>query len=273
MFKQIIAGSVLAASVLASVAAYADASIMMFPQNVKFEKGQKTATVTLLNRGDATGLYELSFIDKFMTEDGGLVDWDEKEKGSKAPWTLANKARFSPRRVQLAPGQSQIIKIALRPRGKVDEKEYASHLKILVADGNIDKKLDEDLLGADGQKNEAKVAVQTRQAMAIPVIWKNTTEAAKTSLGEAKIAENMLDVTIKREGVASSRGLLRAKDSKGEIIGAASVVIYPNLEKKISQIAINEPYSAAQLKGQKITLQYVDEDDDTVVLFEDSVQL
>ena len=83
----------------------------------------------------------------------------------------------------------------------------------------------------------------------------------------------LVDPTINREGMSSARGLLRAKDSKGEIIGAASVVIYPNLEKKTSQIAINEPYSAAKLKGQKITLEYVDEDDDTVVLFQDSVQL
>ncbi len=78
--------------------AQAGAVLFIHPTLVLFEDNERSATITLSNRGDQTGTFEMSWTDMTMNADGGLVKYE-----GEAPWSLQSYVRYSPRRVTLEP--------------------------------------------------------------------------------------------------------------------------------------------------------------------------
>lgn len=105
-------------------AALAEARLMVSPTRVVFEGNMRTTEVTLINSGDSTGTFRISFERKRMTAEGGYVDVPENEEGMFADPYI----RFSPRQVTLPPGKSQTVRLMLRKPGDLAQGEYRSHM-------------------------------------------------------------------------------------------------------------------------------------------------
>ena len=127
MHRAILLSLTLSLTLLISGRADADASLFIYPTLVMFEGNTVSAEVTIANRGDESGTFEIDWANMEMTPEGGLVRHDEP-----VPWSVQPFLRYSPRRVTLAPSESQVVKIALRRDDTVPEGEYYSHMRVVT---------------------------------------------------------------------------------------------------------------------------------------------
>ncbi len=70
-------------SLISTPPARADAVLFIYPTLVMFEGNQRSAEITLTNRGDQTGTFEMSWSDMTMTPEGGLAKFE-----GQAPWSV-----------------------------------------------------------------------------------------------------------------------------------------------------------------------------------------
>lgn len=213
--------------------------LFVYPTIIMFEGTERSATITLTNRGDAIGTFETSWSNLAMTPEGGLVKTEDP------PWSVQSYVRYSPRRVTLEPSESQVIKIALRREQDVAEGEYYSHFKILTLNS-------EDLVTGtketvEAPKESSAVRIRARSAVAIPIIWRNSRTTPSATIESVGIdADNhQINVDVRREGKLSVRGFLHvvgtAPDGKRTPLAeVVPLVIYPTLDHRMTAIKLND---------------------------------
>ncbi len=235
-------------AIMSLVPSLAQASAVLFihPTLIVFEGNERSGTITVSNRGDETGTYEMSWTDMTMTPDGGLV----KHKGP-APWSLQSYVRYSPRRVTLAPLESQVIRIAVRRGLDVPEGEYYSHFRVLTLNS-------EDPSTAEANTTEevaATVIIEARSAVAIPVVWRNSRSSSSASIDAVRVDQNtnQLSIDVLRHGLLSVRGYLHvfetaADGARSPLAEPVPLVIYANLDARTMTVELNDGVSAGSLE-------------------------
>lgn len=230
---------------LAPALAQAGAVLFIHPTLVIFEGKERSATLTLTNRGDATGTFEMSWTNMTMTPNGGLMRYE----GGNPPWSVESFVRYSPRRVTLEPLQSQVIRIAVRRGIDVPEGEYYSHFRVLTL--NSQDPLAEEEEGAP-ERPASSVLIEARSAVAIPIIWRNSSDEASASIESVRVDNeaNQLSVDVRRNGKLSVRGYLHVFETKADgarvaLAEPVPLVIYPNLEARTMAIKLNDGVLAA----------------------------
>lgn len=225
--------------------AQAGAVLFIHPTLVVLEENERSATVTISNRGDQTGTFEMSWADMTMTPDGGLVKHD-----GPAPWSLQSYVRYSPRRVTLAPLEAQVVRIALRRGSNVPEGEYYSHFRVLTLNSEDPSAAEEDT----SEPVAAAVVIEARSAVAIPIVWRNSRASSSASIEAVRIDQdtNQLSVDVQRHGPVSVRGYLHVLDTtsgtRQPLAAPVPLVIYPNLDARTMTIELNDGIMAANLK-------------------------
>jgi len=238
---------------LSPASARADAVLFIYPTLVMFEENQRSAEVTLANRGDQTGTFEMSWSDLTMTSGGGLV----KHEGQ-APWSVQPYVRYSPRRVTLAPSESQIIKIALRPGQNIPAGEYYSHFRVLTLNS---ENLSPENPDADEPGAAAAVAIEARTAVAIPIIWRNSPTTSSASIESVRMDRdaNRLTVDVRRHGQLSVRGYLHVFETAPDgtrsfLAETVPLVIYPSLDARTTAIELKDGVLAHSLpRGTEVS--------------------
>ena len=89
--------------------------LLVAPIKLDFENRTRSGTVKVLNRGSEEVTYRVSFAPLL-----------EKDKGEDAQGWV----RFSPRRLKLAPGEHQTVRIVLRKPADLPTGEYTARLMI-----------------------------------------------------------------------------------------------------------------------------------------------
>ena len=107
-----------------SASLQAAGSLLVTPTRIVFEQRDRSAQVTLVNQSDQTSNFRISFIRQNMTEDGEFLPVPEGQDGMFSDSMI----RYSPRQVSLPPGQSQVIRLALRRPADLADGEYRSHM-------------------------------------------------------------------------------------------------------------------------------------------------
>ena len=234
----------LAVVALAPALARAGAVLLMYPTEVVFEDNQRSAEITLSNRGDQTGTFEMSWAHMTMTPEGGLVKYD-----GQPPWSVQPHVRYSPRRVTLEPLESQVIKIALRRGQDVPEGEYYSHFRVLTL-----RSEDPSAEQANDDEPAAAFSITARSAVAIPVIWRNSRDRSSASIESVRIYQdaNKLTVDVRRHGLLSVRGYLHLLDSvpdgtRSSLAEPVPLVIYPSIDARATTIELNDGVRADSL--------------------------
>ncbi len=236
----------LAVIALAPALAGAGSVLLIYPTEVVFEGNQRSAEVTLTNRGDQTGTFEMSWTNMTMNSDGRVV----KHQGP-APWSVQSHVRYSPRRVKLEPGEFQTIRIAVRRGQDVPEGEYYSHFKVLTLQSE-----DPSIDGADVDELAAvpTVSIRARTAVAIPIIWRNSRAKSSASIESVRVDldANKLSVDVRRHGQLSVRGYLHilgmAPDGmRGFLAEPVPLIIYPSIDARTMTIELNDGIRAGSL--------------------------
>jgi P pilus assembly chaperone PapD len=216
---------------------WASAELFIYPTLVILEGAERSASITLTNRGDQIGTFETSWSVLAMSPEGGLIAAEDD-----VPWSIQPYVRYSPRRVRLEPGGSQVIKIALRRDQVAAEGEYWGHFRVLTLNS-------EDLpseSASDGSTEalvspgpEPGISITARSAVAIPIIWRNSQQSSAPEIESAAVDPegHELTISVRRLGKLSTRGFVHVlgRTQGGEITVLADpvpLVIYPNLERR-----------------------------------------
>ncbi len=239
----------LAIASLVPALAKAGAVLFIHPTLVMFEGTDRSATITLTNRGDETGTFEMSWSNMTMTPSGGLVKYE-----GDAPWSVQSYVRYSPRRVTLEPLQSQVVRIAVRRGLDVPEGEYYSHFRVLTLNSEqVSLEIDDD--DRSDEQASSAVVIDARSAVAIPIVWRNSRDSSSASIEAVRIDPdaNKLSVDVRRHGQLSVRGYLQvietaADGTQNALAAPVPLVIYPNIEARTMSIELNDGVLAASLK-------------------------
>jgi len=115
----------LASMVLLPLFVKAQGDLLVTPRRVVFEGNKQIEEITLANTGQDTAFYSISFLQYHMTEDGSFEEITEPKPGQKFAGPML---RYFPRSIELAPGESQVMRMQLRRLPNMEEGEYRSHL-------------------------------------------------------------------------------------------------------------------------------------------------
>ncbi|MBB1380189.1 molecular chaperone [Pseudoalteromonas sp. SR43-2] len=217
------------------------ANLLISPTRIEFDDRQRVAKIILINSSDDYKTYRLEWQEKQAKQSGG---YKTLKAVAENPKSLSNMIRMSPSQVRLAPGERQIVKLALRKPKDLAINEYRSHLlfKALPSDSKV-----KESEGVGVNVNfilSYSIPVILRQGkLASPNVHIEELKLAKTKSGKV----DSIEFTMARNGKYSSFGKLEAyfkaksdeKEKKVSILNDFS--IYPELNTKSLSMSLLEP--------------------------------
>ncbi len=239
-------------------AAYAN--IMITPTRVVFDERDRYAVVNLINGSDETKVYLLEW--KFMRMQEGSGGYERLEE----PFTdfdLSQYVDFSPRRVTLAPGAVQKVRLALRRPADVPTGDYHIHLKF-----KLEEMEPSQVIVSNGGKN-ISTAVKVNVSYTIPVIARfgevqASAEIERIDMGRDQDSGKLyVEVPVARSGTHAVLGYLRVfhldKAGNERLIGEISNAhIFPEINKRIFKVQLNDEIQGGRLR---VELRHLDKDD------------
>ncbi len=232
-------------------------NVQLFPTWVVFEGRTRSATVTLINSGDETATYRISFKNMRMTEAGGYEPVEEPVSGEKF---AADYIRYSPRQVVLEPGKGQVIRLLLRKKKDMGDGEYRSHLYVHTV---LPKDFGKSLEKPDRKKDEVSVNIVPIFGITIPVIVRKGNTSATVKLKDLVLhplekdrGRQKFSMTFSRQGNRSIYGdvsVTYQPSGGGKELEVARVngiwVLDPNAIRKLS-FDLTPPEGVALEKGK-----------------------
>lgn len=219
--------------------------VLVAPTRVVFEGRQRTAQLTVVNRGNAPALYRVTLVRMRMTPSGSIT---YVSKGLPGEFFADSLVRFSPRQILLNPGVPQTIRLLLRVPEGLPDGEYRSHLHIR----EIPTLAREDPAAADSAGRGWQVRMRPLVGAAIPVIVRHGVTAAALRLSDLRLAsardtvgDAQLSVRINRSGTRSVYGdavvTYAPSDGTPTVVGAMyGLAVYTPDSSRTIQIPLKE---------------------------------
>jgi hypothetical protein len=189
---------------IGSSTAFAQGDLLISPLRVIFEGSKKSQEISLANVGKDSATYSVSIVDIRMKDDGSFETITTPDTGQRFAGPYM---RFFPRKVTLAPNESQVVKIQLMKTSSMEPGEYRSHLYFRAVP-------DEKPLGdKTPDKDSTKISIQLKPIFGIttPVIIRVGENNADVSLSDANITtgenkKQIVGLTFNRTGNMSVYG-------------------------------------------------------------------
>lgn len=252
-----------------SFKAEAQGDLMVTPSRVVFEGNKQKEVLYLLNMGKETTTYSVSFVQKSMKEDGSFVDIIEAEPGQQFADPYL---RIFPRRITLAPKESQTIVLQYRRKADMESGEYRSHLyfrseKDYTALG--DKSVDKD-------SKSLSVQLIPVFGMSIPVIIRTGETDVAATLNNLKLQTqdqtvSTLTFTINRTGNISLYGdivvqFIPEKGKPYDIANLNGVGVYTSINKRNISLKLDID-TAKSLTNGMLRVTYSSNGDSKAVVY------
>lgn len=237
------------------------ADLNISPKRVVFDEGERSATVYVFNQGDKPATYTVDMVDRVMLEDGRIV------AATEAPSVKVSSAspfvQYTPRRVTLAPKESQSIRVRVRvPDGA---GEYRTHLTVTALPP-------EDVGFTASQavqpgSNDVALQVVALFSISIPVIVRQGDVDARAAIekpapvaAQDGLPHGGLSLDLVRLGASSVYGDIEIRAGKGSaetVIGAVrGVAVYAELPRR----TVIVPLAAPLKRGEPLRIVYRDDD-------------
>ncbi|MBQ4813986.1 molecular chaperone [Pseudoalteromonas luteoviolacea] len=211
------------------------ASLMISPTRVVFDERQRTAKVFLINNSQEEKTYRLGWKEKHALPTGGYRDLTPDEVG---PWRLSHLIRMTPKQVHLAPGERQLVKLALRRKQGMAVGEYRSHLFFQALP--TEKSTTSQAIGINlNMILSYSIPVLYRKNAALPMVKLNGVQIIKN---EAK--KQFIQVSLQRLGDASTFGKIQVdwKSREGQpwqrVSVANNFAIYPEVQNAVIELNV-----------------------------------
>ncbi len=182
----------------------AQGDLLIFPKRVVFDGKKKVEKLILSNTGKDSAVYNISFIQRKMTEFGRLEAISEPDSGQ---YFATPYLRVYPRRVTLAPNETQTVKVQVINANNIEDGEYRSHLYFRPEKNN--KPLGQQRKAVDSTR--VSVKLEAIFGISIPTIIKKGKSNTVTSISELNYTnENssgyFLNFSLNRSGNMSTYG-------------------------------------------------------------------
>jgi Na+-transporting methylmalonyl-CoA/oxaloacetate decarboxylase gamma subunit len=263
-------------------------NINIFPKRVVLDRGARSAIVYLYNKGTAPGTFNIQLVDRVMLPNGEIVDVAEVgarpelkpyiEKLQSAKPMLV----ISPRRVTLAAGKTQAIRVRIGPTPNsvaversseaATAVEYRTHLTISSVPSR-DIGITAEEVATDSIK-DIDVRITTSFGISIPVILRPTAPDVRGRIVNLTLARDriaidetnraryiaVLNFDIERLGLNSLFGHVEARGASdmrdAPPLGVArGVGVYP----EIAHRNVSLPLNRIPLSGEKIAIVFKDD--------------
>ncbi len=227
------------------------ANITLLPTRVIFGDRDRFAEVTLVNTSDKASVYNIDWQFYKMLESGpGYKQVD----ASLTEFDLTKHIVFTPRKVTLAPGAKQKVRIALRRPPEIPPGEYRAHLTF--SDGG--SPLDSGVGQNDSNKGQqrAGATVDVKIGFSIPIILDVGTPDVAANIDSLSLERDekgnlMGRITISRSGGPyGAIGHLFIYNDKDEVVGEVSNAhIFPEVNKREYVLGLDEAKMSGSLRA------------------------
>lgn len=259
------------------VMAQGAADLNISPKRVVFSGTNRSTLVYVFNRGTAPASYAVDLSDRVMLPDGQILSISEVPAEQSTAKETAGRVKsakamltYTPRRVTLGPGESQVIRVRLLPPPGLASGEYRSHLTVAT--------LPPEDVGVTAEQaaqlgeGELAVKVVSLLALSIPVIVRQDVTAGKPTIEALKLGRVVnaasdqppayLSLDLARSGVGSVYGSFEILVDKGrgkpEQIGALKgIAVYPEIDRRSIRLNLTR----TPVAGEKLVVRFVDETD------------
>lgn len=255
-------------TILCNVDLIAQGNLQITPHRAIFDGGKKSIDINLVNTGQDSANYNISFLQYRLTDDMEVQEITTPDPGQ----NFADKnIRFFPRSVILGPNESQIVKLLLVKSEQLAPGEYRSHLYFRAVP--IQK-----ALGEEAKRDTSKaisISIVPIFGVSIPVIIRVgepliTLKITDLSIEKTVDGSSKLNLSVRRSGNMSVIGNISlthiAPDGKETKIGfETGVVVYtPNALRRLKVDIENN--KTVDLKKGKIRVAFLSQEDKPVAL-------
>lgn len=251
---------------------FAQGDLLIFPKRIEFEGRKRVEQIILSNTGKESATYNISFVEYKMTETGEFVAITEPDLGQRFATPFL---RVFPRRVNLAPGESQTVKVQVVNSDKMEEGEYRSHLYFRAEKNN--KPLDEE--NEVKESNTISVKLEAVFGISIATIIRKGRSNTSTSISNLEYtideASNpFLSFIINRNGNMSTYGDITINyisgDNKTYEVGKAKglAVYTPGNFRKVN-MQLQKP-EGVTFNGGKFSVVYTQNESTKIIAEADS---
>jgi P pilus assembly chaperone PapD len=248
--------------------------LMILPPRVILEGRQRGTEVMLRNAGKARCTYRIYWEEMRMLLDGKV----EEAKKAEGSITASDLVRYTPKQVELGPGETQVVRLMVRLPEGLKDGEYRSHL---VFQG-LPPAQPPAPVDQGPEKKNLSFNIQTILAFGIPVFVRHGETHAQIGMshlalkpaaapGQAPTLELQLD----RQGNRSVQGELQVdwKPASGRSLTLASgreTVIYPEVDACAERVILDGVKDLQLAHGKlKVTFAYKDSKQPPEVAFLD----
>ncbi|WP_261594807.1 molecular chaperone [Pseudoalteromonas holothuriae] len=209
----------------------ASANLLISPTRIVFDERTRTAKVYVINNSSERKMYRLQWQEKKAKSEGGYESLPDLTSTSLSPMM-----RMSPSQISLAPGERQVVKLALRKPRDLAELEYRSHLRFKALPN--EKNYSEKQLG---------ITLNMVMSYSIPVIYRANKSIPKVRIADVRVVQpDMLELKMLRTGKQSTFGLLE-------------VLFTPENSQKQQRVAVLSNFSIyPELAEAKVHLSTID---------------
>ncbi|BBN81050.1 hypothetical protein PA25_10350 [Pseudoalteromonas sp. A25] len=208
------------------------ANLLISPTRIVFDERTRTAKVFIVNNSNERKTYRLDWQEKRAKAQGGYIDLPELTDSSLSPMM-----RMSPSQLSLAPGERQVVKLAIRKPKDMKEQEYRSHLRFKALPNQ--KALSQKQLG---------ININMIMSYSIPVMYRAKQTAPTVNIENVALEKpNTINIDMKKQGSYSSFGKFEAwfipdnGDEPQRIAVQSNTSIYAELgEARVALTTIDE---------------------------------
>lgn len=238
--------------------------LFVAPHRLTITPNETSETISVSNKSSATRRYDVMLIDQVMNSEGVTKRVEKKEE---APFSARDLLDYKPRRFTLSPGQSQIVRVAVKRPNTLADGDYHSHL--LFREVPLSEK--DKLANPEAAQPAGKTVtfeIRTLYGIGVPVIvQKGKIEAdmdmGAPSLGAAEGKTRPMTITFKRIGNAEAAGKLTAEYVAGgksvSVLDPQWVRIYREADKVTKSFPLALPSGAS---GGKVVVSLIRDEAD-----------
>ena len=247
----------------------AQGDLLVSPVRVVFEGNKQKEEISLVNVGNDSATYSVSFLQYNMTEDG---NFEQIEKPGEGQMFADPYLRVFPRKVTLAPRESQVVRLQFRRKPDMQSGEYRSHLYFRAEKDNKP-------LGLDSTQNDPKlmsVQITPVFGISIPVIIRTGEVHVVSSLSNLLIEMQQdtivnLKLSINRNGNISVYGdiiaeYVPASGNPVEVGIVRGVAVYTTTNKRNFSMRLRNIKGVSPSTG-KIRVRYTSPKDVPYVIY------
>jgi hypothetical protein len=261
----------------ATVPTNARINLTITPKRLIFNRNTRSATVYIFNQGNARASVDVLFVDRVMLPDGQIQTFDtvSADAGTKPLADRLHSARglvaVTPRRITLAPGRGQTVRLRVTPPAKAEAAEYRSHLTVSTVPPREAGLAVED--AAAGRPGEFSIQLNAVFGLSIPVIIRTGTPDVRADIRNARLDHEAISADsvappsrtaivafdLARLGANSLFGNLEVRSARSgsELIGfVRGVGVYPEIDSRTIRIPLRREPAA----GEALDLRFVDDD-------------